>query len=185
MQARLLELTIGLNGKQRLSIELDEDFRHKFDTLKDADVELTVEKFYEKRGVKANAYCWVLVDRIAKKLRLSKDEVYRNAIRDIGGVSDVMSMPTKAVAEWTEMWTSFGRGWQVEELESQTPGWSILVCYKGSSVYNTEQFSSLIDHLEQDARALGIETRPPEEINSMMEEYEKWTRRKHTTTKEP
>ena len=44
--------------------------------------------------------------------------------------------------------------------------------YYGSSDFDTRQMSMLIDHLVQDARVLGIETRPEEEIKSLLEAWE-------------
>ena len=169
---RLLDLSMGLNGKQRLTVELDADYRTEFDELKDTDVDITIRKHRNKRSLDANAYCWVLVDKIAAKRNMSKTEVYRNAIRDIGGVSDVICIQNKAVQTMKEIWTRNGLGWQVEELESKIAGCTNLVLYKGSSEYSTKQMSALIDSLIQDAKAIGIETKPEWEIQSMMEAYD-------------
>lgn len=43
--------------------------------------------------------------------------------------------------------------------------------YYGSSCYDTKQMSSLIDHLVQDCKALGIETLTPQELARMKEEW--------------
>lgn len=171
--ARLLDLSIGLNGRQRLTIELDSDFRSEFDDLHDAEVDVKVTKHRVKRSLDANAYAWVLVDKIAQKRRMSKAEVYRNAIREIGGVSEVVCIQNRAVKTMKDVWTRNGIGWQVEEMESKIDGCTNLILYKGSSVYDTKQMSALIDSLVQDARSIGIETRPQWEIDSLLEEYDR------------
>lgn len=170
MRGRLLDLTISLDGKQRLTIELDADFRAEYENLRDADIDLTVKKYRYKRSSGANAYAWVLIDKIAEKTRRSKTEVYRNAIRDIGGVSEVVCCRNQAVRTMKDLWQRNGIGWQVEELDSKIPGCTNLVLYKGSSVYDTKQMSQLIDSLVQDARAIGIETR--QDIESLLKEYD-------------
>lgn len=170
--ARLLDLTFGINGKQRLTVELDSDYRAEFDELKDTDVDVTIKKHRVKRSLDANAYCWVLVDKIAEKRHMSKLEVYRNAIRDIGGVSEIICIQNKAAQTMKDLWTRNGLGWQVEELESKLPNCTNLVLYKGSSVFDTRQMSALIDSLIQDAKAIGIETRPEWEIQQLLEEYD-------------
>lgn len=172
IKGKLVDLTISLEGKQRLVIELDADFRAEYDELHGVDVDLTVKKHREKRSTTANSYAWTLIDKIAEKRRMSKSEVYRNAIRDIGGVSEIVCCQDRAVKAMTELWERNGIGWQVEELESKLPGCTNLVLYKGSSVYDTRQMSHLIDSLVQDAKAIGIETRPPEEIESLLHEGE-------------
>lgn len=170
--ARLLDLTFGINGKQRLTVELDSDYRTEFDELKDTDVDVTIKKHRVKRSLDANAYCWVLVDKIAEKRHMSKLEVYRNAIRDIGGVSEIICIQNKAAQTMKDLWTRNGIGWQVEELESKLPNCTNMVLYKGSSVFDTRQMSALIDSLIQDAKAIGIETRPEWEIQQLLEEYD-------------
>lgn len=163
---------MSFTGKQRLTLELDADFREQYDELKDVDVEVTVKKFRRRRSLDANAYAWVLIDKIAAKRGLSKTEVYRHAIRDIGGVSDVVCIQNRAAGTMKEIWRKNGLGWQVEEMESKIPGCVNLILYKGSSVYDTKQMTALIDSLVQDAKAIGIETRSPEEIESLIRSYE-------------
>lgn len=171
--ARLLDLSVGLNGRQRLTIELDSDFRSEFDELHDTEVDVKVTKHRVKRSLDANAYAWVLVDKIAQKRRMSKAEVYRNAIREIGGVSEVVCIQNRAVKTMKDVWTRNGIGWQVEEMESKIEGCTNLILYKGSSVYDSRQMSALIDSLVQDAKSIGIETRPQWEIDSLLKEYDK------------
>lgn len=171
--ARLLDLSVGLNGRQRLTIELDSDFRSEFDDLHDVEVDVKVTKHRVKRSLDANAYAWVLVDKIAQKRRMSKAEVYRNAIREIGGVSEIVCIQNRAVKTMKDVWTRNGIGWQVEEMESKIEGCTNLILYKGSSVYDSRQMSALIDSLVQDARSIGIETRPQWEIDSLLKEYDK------------
>lgn len=155
-----------------MTLELDADFREQFDELKDVDVEVTIKKFRKRRSLDANAYAWVLIDKIAAKRNMSKTDVYRHAIREIGGVSDVVCIQNRAAEKLKELWRRNGIGWQVEEMESKIPGCVNLVLYKGSSVYDTKQMTALIDSLVQDAQSIGIETRSPEEIESLLRSYE-------------
>lgn len=156
-----------------MTIELDSDFRSEFDDLHDVEVDVKVTKHRVKRSLDANAYAWVLVDKIAQKRRMSKAEVYRNAIREIGGVSEIVCIQNRAVKTMKDVWTRNGIGWQVEEMESKIEGCTNLILYKGSSVYDSRQMSALIDSLVQDARSIGIETRPQWEIDSLLKEYDK------------
>ena len=163
MKGRLLDLSFTLNGKQRLVIELDDDFRQDFAALKDHDVRVEIKKWRKKRSLDANAYAWVLIDKIAQTTGVPKTEVYRQAIREIGGVSDIVAVPDNAVDKFREGWSKQGIGWQTEILDSK-PGYKRIVVYYGSSTYDTKQMSALIDSLVQEAQALGIETLPPHEI---------------------
>lgn len=171
MKGRLLDLSFTLNGKQRLVIELDDDFRQDFAGLKEHDVSIEVKRWRKKRSLDANAYAWVLIDKIAQATGVPKTEVYRQAIREIGGVSDIVAVPDNAVDKFREGWSKQGIGWQTEILDSK-PGYKRIVVYYGSSTYDAKQMSALIDSLVQEAQALGIETLPPAEIARLNSQWE-------------
>lgn len=97
--------------------------------------------------------------------------MYRDAIRDIGGVSAIVCVQEKAMEALRRSWEAKGLGWQTDVLDSKLPGCKNMVLYYGSSAYDVSQMSRFIDHLVQDARAIGIETRPQEEIDSLLREW--------------
>lgn len=161
---------VTLTGKQ-LTIELDSDFRAQWDDLHDQDIDVTVSRHKEKRSLDANAYAWVLIDKIAEKKHLTKTEVYQHAIREIGGVSDIVCIQNKALNRFRKQWNKKGLGYQTEIMDSKIPGCTVVILYYGSSCYDTAQMSSLIDALVQDAQSIGIETRTPEQIRELLEKY--------------
>lgn len=150
-------------------------------TTSDADARRLVYEFqpgeYElrqakkRRSLDANSYAWVLIDNIAAATGLTKTEVYRNAIREIGGVSTTTSVSNAAVDEFCSIWASRGLGWQTQILYNDG-AYTILNCMYGSSVYDTQQMSRLIDQLVQDAQALGIETLPPYKLERMIQAWD-------------
>lgn len=167
MRGRLLDLSIGFNQKQRLTVELDHDFRETFDQLKEAELDIEIKKHRRRRSLDANAYAWVLIDKIASAMRISKVQVYRDAIRDIGGVSEVVCMQDEAVERFCRSWEANGLGCQTETIPSKISGCTNVIVYFGSSTYDTRQMSTLIDRLIQDAKALGIETMTPAELGRL------------------
>ena len=132
----------------------------------------TISPSKKRRSLDANAYAWVLMDKLAMAMRITKTEVYRNAIREIGGNSEIVMVKDEAVGEFCRCWESRGLGWQTDQMPSAQPGMTNVICYKGSSEYDTKQMSVLIDSLVQDAHALGIETLPPYKIAGMMEAWD-------------
>lgn len=171
MKARIFDFSQSFTGKQRLTFELDGDFRQQLDELKDGDVELTVKRYRQKRSLDANAYAWVLIDKIAQRMRMGKVDVYRDHIRHIGGVSETVCVQDKAVDKLTDAWSKNGIGWQTETFPSKIPGCTNVTLFYGSSTYDTAQMSALIDALVQTCKALGIETMPEEQLQSLMEAY--------------
>lgn len=163
MKAKITDFSFTIEGKQKLTFELDSDFRKQYDKLKDHDVRVKVTRYRKRRSLDANAYAWVLMDKIAEATKVDKITVYRNAIREIGGVSDLVAVADHAVDKFRANWSAKGIGWQTDVLDSKD-GYKRVIVYYGSSTYDSEQMGALIDSLVQDAEALGIETRAPEEI---------------------
>jgi len=134
---------------------------------------LTVKKETKKRSLDANAYGWVLIDKLAEVLNKSKTEVYREAIRDIGGNSTLVCVQDKAVETLRTSWEHNGLGWVTETFPSKLKGCTNVQLFYGSSVYDTKQMSLLIDHLKQECEAQGIDTMPPEELKRLLEGWGK------------
>lgn len=134
--------------------------------FKAGDYELS--KVKNKRSLDANAYAWVLIDKISEAVRLPKIEVYRNAIKGIGGVSEIVCVRNDAVETFCKNWEMHGIGYQTETMPSKIHGCTNVVVYWGSSSYTRQQMSVLIDKLVEDARSLGIETMPPEKLEGLL-----------------
>ena len=168
MRGRLKDLTFGAHGEQHITITVTSDFRESYDALKDSDINVEIKKWRKPRSRDANAYAWVLIDKIAAALSLDKAEVYREAIREIGGVSDTVFVQDVAVQKLCEGWEHNGIGWQTETFPSKIEGCTNVILYYGSSTYDTKQMSLLIDHLVAEAKAIGIETMPPDKLDALL-----------------
>lgn len=169
MRGKLKDLTFGARGEQHITITVTRDFRENYDKLKDGDVNVEIKKWREPRSKDANAYAWVLIDKIAAAISVDKEQVYRDAIRGIGGVSEIVCVRDVALDKLRESWAAHGIGWQTDVMPSKIEGCTNVVLYFGSSTYDTKQMSLLIDHLVQDAKNLGIETMPPDKLERLLE----------------
>lgn len=130
-----------------------------------------IVKARKRRSLDANAYAWVLIDKIAAAVKMPKETVYKTAIKSIGGVSEIVCVKDGAVDRLRKTWERNGIGWQSETMPSKITGCTNVVLYYGSSAYDSTQMSVLIDSLIQDAKALGIETLPPERLEAMLYEW--------------
>ena len=126
-----------------------------------------VREYRKKRSLDANAYFWVLCDKLAEATGVPKEDIYRNAIRDIGGVSDTVCVTDKAAPKLMQIWSGRGLGWFCESFPSKLPGCTNVTLYSGSSTFDARQMSRLIDNIVQDCAAVGIETATPDEIALM------------------
>lgn len=130
-----------------------------------------VKEHREKRSLDANAYAWVLMDKLAEATTIPKEDIYREAIRNIGGNTETVCVQTKAASKIRSAWGKNGLGWFTEEMPSKLDGCTNVILYYGSSTYDTEQMSRLIDNLVSDCKALGIETLAPEKLAAMTQEW--------------
>lgn len=126
-----------------------------------------VKEHRKRRSLDANAYFWVLADKLSAANGLTKEEVYKNAIRDISGVSDTVCVLNESVEKVRQGWQKHGLGWQTEEYPSKLEGCTNVILYYGSSAYDSAQMSRLIDNIVQDCKAVGIETMTPAELESL------------------
>ena len=167
MIGTLKDLTLNRDGTQNITVTVSENFREQFDELSDCKVSIEIKKARQHRSLDANAYCWKLIDLISAKTGVSKTEIYRAAIKEIGGVSTIVCVQDKAVDRLREGWQKNGLGWQSDTFKSQIEGCTNVILYYGSSTYDTAQMSRLIDGLIQEAEQQGIPTITPKEAEEL------------------
>jgi len=159
----------------RVVIEFEPDFSDTYDKYNSKNINVEIKLWRPKRSLAANRYMWALVDMIVRETRLTKDEVYRNEIKEIGGVSDILSVRDEAVERFCRQWETQGLGWQTEIVGSEN-GETTVIAYYGSSTFNTEQMNQLISNLQFEAQSLGLNTDTPDRqawMESLLEEGEK------------
>lgn len=138
-----------------------------------------IKKHSGDRSLSANAYSWVLIDQMAKKLTIPKGDMYVKMIKRYGKFESII---LKSVAVET-----FIRNWdlantEVEHTESLcevTNGWVKngtkwveINCHYGSSTYDKSEFSIYVNGVVSDCEILEIQTMTPQEINGLMANYE-------------
>ena len=176
MEGRLTGFSLNRDGSQNVTVTVAADFSEMYDELKDHPVEVEIKKAVKHRSMEANRYAWVLIDQIAARKHITKEEVYRLTIMNTGGVSEDGMMKTAAIPTFRKIWESQGLGNQVEVVDTEEEtGWSSIRLYYGSSHYSSAQMSVFLDNLIQDAESLGIPTITPKEEERMLG---KWARKK-------
>ena len=95
--------------------------------------EIVVKEYKQKRSLDSNSYCWLLINKIANVMRISKEDVY----------------------------------FKYYEKANEKDNYTYYKIYKGSSQFNQEEMSILIDGIVEEAKQLGIETMTPSEIANL------------------
>lgn len=139
----------------------------------DKDKKYELKEYKEKRSLNANNYFWKLLVEVCELKNLDPIADYRRRIKELGIFRRFM-IETENTNTFEIMWGNYGKGWFCEEFDTEYIGdteFKVIHAYYGSSSYNTKQMSRLIDGLVQDCIALGIETKPKEEIQSLLERW--------------
>ena len=164
MKGRLIDFSTGYNRKQRVTIELDSDFRDGFDALKDAEVEVTIKKWRAKRSKDANAYFHLLLNQIAQATGQSDDEVKRHLVVAYGSLArdtnnNIVGIKLPAAVNVSSVYP-YTRCYKTVEEDGKT--YNCFLLFKHTSDMDTKEMAHLIDGTITEARELGIDTDTPE-----------------------
>ena len=142
---------------------------------KDALYDLTLHQEKRKRTLSQNAYYWKLLEQMAVKSHVSKAEIHNTNLRHLGLVLRIEDKPVYILlpdSEKAEKETLNAITYHLsprKETKVGTDGktyrWYVML--RGSSEMNVAEMSALVDLAVQDAKGLGIETLPPDELEHM------------------
>ena len=173
MKGRLLDITVGMNKKHRITVELDIDFSEEYDRLKESELRIDIKKYRRRRSLNANSYFHLLVGKIAESLGHGHDETKRRLVCEYGtfarnddGSTVGFKVPIKVdVSKLYEY---------VKCFDTVTEGgmdFNCYVCFKHTSDMDSAEMARLIDGTIRDAQELGIETDTPEQLARYREEW--------------
>ena len=162
--------------KPKISVVLDTNEISIVEQLKnESKLNIEMKKWYKKRSLDANSYCWVICDLIAKELSkngiTTKEEIYRDAILQVGTFEPFI-VQEKTFENFKRIWEKQGLGFLVQEVSRKDKCVKVN-CYYGSSTYDSKEMSLLIEILVQLAKSLNIETKSKAEIDSLLKEWDK------------
>lgn len=162
--------------KPKISVILDTNEINIVEQLKNENkLNIELKKWYKKKSLDANSYCWVICDLIAKELSkngiTTKEEVYKDAILQVGTFEPFI-VQEKTFENFKRIWEKQGLGFLVQEVSRKDKCVKVN-CYYGSSTYDSKEMSLLIEILVQLAKSLNIETKSKAEIDSLLKEWDK------------
>ena len=149
------------------------------DALREGPLAVSVTKWRERRTLTANAYYWVLVTKIADATGLPNAKVHNMLLRRYG-VPELMDgdLMTVMVPNDQDDEILMKEIYHLKPTSHTKVGkdgkvFRAYILMKGSSDFDTKEMATLIDGTVQEAKDLGIETLPHEDLERMMEDYEK------------
>jgi len=122
-----------------------------------------------RRSLDSNAYLWVLLGKMAAALHTDKDDLYLLVLERYGQFTHIVVHP-RAVERITKEWRTVRNLGPV--VVAGRPGVQLQVYY-GSSGYSTAEMAVLIDGVVDEAKEIGVETLPPEQLAMMKTQWGK------------
>ena len=130
------------------------------------NTEWELKPYRQKRSLSANALAWIYCDKLAEKLKTTKEEVYKVAVSRVGVFEEIKVTSPEAGKRFKRIWQRNGLGWLTKTIDDTT-----ILAYYGSSTYDTKQMARLIDYLQEECKEQGIETKPQWEVDAMLKEW--------------
>lgn len=175
MRGRLVDIVVGFNRKQRVTIELDRDFREEFDRLHGQELNVEIKKHREKRSKDANAYFHVLVNKIAAERGGKDDDVKRQLVVEYGALDrdedgTVIGFKLPASVNVDKIYP-YVRCFDTREENGKL--FKCYLVYKHTSDMDSKEMARLIDGAIETAQELGIVTDTPEQLARYKEDWSK------------
>ena len=117
------------------------------------DKQFELKEFKEKRSNDANAYFHVLVNKLARHLNISDEDMKIKMNLDYGTIARFEDGRIKGCKEEGD--------------------YDCYIFYKETHTLNTTEMSQLINGVIQECKDNGIEVRPQAEIDAMLERWDK------------
>lgn len=174
------DISIDFNTrKPKISLLLDTNELSIVEELKNENkLNIELKKYRKPRSLDANKYFWKLLQEVCDYKDIDTIEDYKRRVKELG-IFKQFKIMTQDVKTFEKIWTDRGIAWFCEIVDTTYIGdteFKIINAYYGSSSYNSKQMSRLIDNLVQDCKAVGIETKPQAEIDSLLKQWDCGTR---------
>lgn len=161
-------------GTYFLSIEMTEGNAADVEQLRDNDLAIELKQWRNRRSKTANGLLWHCIGIIAENQlgenKMSPWEIYLSLLRRYGQYT-LISVKEDAVESFKKIYREceeVGRRYDTDGV-----AWIDLLCYFGSSQYNSKEFGRLLDGCIDDMRQAGLETPTSEEMRRVLEAMEK------------
>ncbi len=137
--------------------------------LKNSPYICEIKQYHKKRSLDANAYFHVLVDKIAKAVHRSAEEIKVQMNLDYGtiakdeqglkaGFKALKSIPINKFFKYAK---------PIGECEENGKIFVKYLIYKETHTLDTQEMATLIDGVVEEAKQLGIETLTPIELENL------------------
>lgn len=166
MKAKVSRKGYDVDGRLEVTLLVLEGKQEAL-TLDDRDYQVTFSNA-KKRSLDANAYFHLLVNKIAREVKSSDDEVKKEMVLKYGTIwregEVVVGYKLLATINPDNIYPYCRLVGEVTENDKQFKKWLL---YKRTHELDSKEMSQLIDGVVDEAKGLGIETLTPNELERL------------------
>ncbi|MBR2408952.1 MAG: hypothetical protein IKB07_08350 [Lachnospiraceae bacterium] len=132
-------------------------------------IDIKAGKHKKRRSLDANGMLWACLSEMASVLRADKWDVYLMMLKRYGKFTYICVKPAvvdAVKAQWRECEV-------IGEVDINGQKAVQMLCYFGSSTYDTAEFSRLLDGVVSEMKEMGLTPPPSEEMGRAIELWEK------------
>ena len=160
-----------ISGQLQITFAINEpSAAQEVNEIKDCEkLSIRAVKHREKRSLDANALLWVCLGKIADALRADKWEIYLRMLKRYGKYTHICVKPNvvdAVKAQWRECEV-------IGEVNINGQKAVQMLCYFGSSTYDTKEFSRLLDGVISEMQEMKLETPVSADVRRALEQWEK------------
>ncbi len=155
--------------EQKDILQVQNELMNILPEIKEKPYICEIKPYRKRRSLDANAYFHVLVDKIAKALKKSAEEVKVQINLDYGTIaSDEKGLKAgfKALKE-VPITKYFKYAKPIGEITENGKAFVKYLIYKETHTLDSAEMATLIDGTIQEAKQLGIETLTPMELENL------------------
>ena len=127
----------------------------------DIDLDISFSRHRNRRSIDANAFLWACLGEIARAINSDTWSIYLYMLERYGKFTHILVKP-EAVEQ-------VRRVWRETKIVGEKDGMIQMLCFFGSSTYNTKEFSQLLDGVVSEMKEMHLETPPDEEMKQLLE----------------
>lgn len=148
-----------------------------FEDIRNTELRIKAVKWREKRSLTANAYFHVIVSKIAEAVGISAIMAKNMMIARYGQIyltdeGMPLSVPVLDSVDYRKVAAiHLQPTTKTALMNGNLYRWHIVML--GSHLYDSKQMARLIDGTVEDAKELGIDTLPPDELERMLKAWGK------------
>ena len=159
------------NNRINVTFELTEGCMGDLEGLYDVPLSIEVKRYFRKRSKYQNNLFWLCLERLRKSIDppLTKDEIYFKELKE-WGISEHLDLSLEAFEHFKKQWKTVE---VIREYTQDEEPRVEVIAYFGTSTYNTQEFTQLMNGILRDMEELGIERPTSAEMKRYIEEWER------------